>query len=297
MEAQRRRLAQRSAVHLRRRVLRSADHQRRRERRACTHGATARRTANILAIDGADPRAGQNKGQKGWAIADIITFTDLAWGAGDHTIKAGIKYKDVDLTAADSIPGNPVFYYDVTAAGTATIPWKAVFALPLAGFDSEVTTNDKQFGVFVQDDWTVNDHLTLNLGIRWDVEKNPSYLDFVTPQFLIDSLNTEDRRRDVTYGQSLAFAPIRIPASTSTTTSALATTAPDKIDAFQPRFGFSYDFGGDQQHVIFGGAGRAYDRTLYDYLQLEQTKFTLATTRGSLQHHRSSLHRQRRASV
>ncbi len=101
--------------------------------------------------------------------------------AAYHIIKAGIKYKDVDLTAADSIPGNPVFYYDVTAAGTATIPWKAVFALPLAGFDSEVTSNVKQLGVFVQDDWTVNDHLTLNLGIRWDVEENPSYLDFVTP--------------------------------------------------------------------------------------------------------------------
>ena len=34
---------------------------------------------NILAVDGADPRAGQNKGQKGWAIGDIITFTDIGW--------------------------------------------------------------------------------------------------------------------------------------------------------------------------------------------------------------------------
>ena len=38
--------------------------------------------------------------------------------------------------------------------------------------------------------------------------------------------------------------------------------------------------------MIFGGAGRAYDRTLYDYLQLEQTKFALATDRGALQHRR-----------
>ena len=80
-------------------------------------GSTAQ-DQNILAVDGADPRAGQNKGQKGWAIGDIITFSDISWVAGDHTIKAGVKYKDVDLTAADSIPGNPVFYYDVTAAGT-----------------------------------------------------------------------------------------------------------------------------------------------------------------------------------
>ena len=75
----------------------------------------------MLAMDGADPRTTQNEGQKGWAVGETITFTDLALGSGVHTIKAGIKYKDVDLTAADSIPRIPVFYYDVTAAGTAAI--------------------------------------------------------------------------------------------------------------------------------------------------------------------------------
>ena len=51
-----------------------------------------------------------------------------------------MKYKDIDLIATDSIPGRPVFYYDVTAAGAATVPWKAAFALPLQGFDSTVTS-------------------------------------------------------------------------------------------------------------------------------------------------------------
>ena len=36
------------------------------------------------------------------------------------------------------IPDNPVFYYDVTGGGHGDIPWKAAFALPLAGFESEV---------------------------------------------------------------------------------------------------------------------------------------------------------------
>jgi len=230
----------------------------------------------VLEADGPDPRAGQNKGQKGWAIADIITFSDISWGAGDHTIKAGVKYKDVDLTAADSIPGNPVFYYDVTAAGTAAIPWKSAFALPLAGFESEVTTNDKQLGVFIQDDWTVNDHLTLNLGVRWDMERNESYLDFVTPQFFLDSLNTEISP-GLTYGQSLGLSTDPNVAIDINDYISTGNNRKAQDDAFQPRFGFSYDLGGDQAHVIFGGAGRAYDRTLYDYLQLEQTKFALAT--------------------
>ncbi|MDF3020129.1 MAG: rane protein [Steroidobacteraceae bacterium] len=228
----------------------------------------------ILAVDGADPRAGQNKGQKGWSIADVITFPDVA---GKHTIKAGVKYKVVDLTAADSIPGNPVFYYDVTAAGVATIPYKAVFALPLAGFNSQVTSEDKQLGVFVQDDWTVNDKLTLNLGIRWDIEKNPSYLDFETPQFFLDMLNTEVAP-GLTYGESLGLSTDPNVAIDINDYISTGNNRKEQTDTFQPRLGFSYDLGADQEHVIFGGVGRAYDRTLYDYLQLEQTKFTLATT-------------------
>ena len=43
------------------------------------------------------------------------------------------------------------------------------------------TSRNKQFGIYVQDDWEVNEHLLLNLGVRWDYEETPSYLDYVTP--------------------------------------------------------------------------------------------------------------------
>ena len=190
-----------------------------------------------------------------------------------------MKYKDIDLIATDSIPGQPVFTYDVSAAGAATIPYKAAFALPLQGFDTTVTSNDKQFGVFAQDDWSVNDHLTLNLGLRWDIEKNDSYLDFVTPQFFVDSLNTViDPGTGLTYGQSLGLSadPHTAIDINDYLSNGHNRKAYDK--EFQPRLGFSYDVNADQRFVIFGGAGRSYDRNLYDYLQVEQTKFALATT-------------------
>src|SRR6185295_6884654 len=41
------------------------------------------------------------------------------------------------------------------------------------------------------------------------------------------------------------------------------------------RFGFSYDLNADQQHVIFGGAGRSYDRNVFSILQHESNKATL----------------------
>ncbi len=233
----------------------------------------------MLAVDGADPRAAQNKTQKGWGLADVITFTDINWITGDHTIKAGVKYKDIDLIATDSIPGRPVFSYDVSAAGTATVPWKAAFALPLQGYDTTVKSKDHQFGIFAQDDWAVNDHLTLNLGMRWDIEKNDSYLDFVTPQFFVDALNTViDPASGLTYGQSLGLSsdPNTAININDYLSNGHNRKAYDK--EFQPRLGFSYDINADQHWVVFGGAGRSYDRNLYDYLQVEQTKFALATT-------------------
>jgi outer membrane receptor protein involved in Fe transport len=231
---------------------------------------------NILALDGSDPRAGQNKGQKGWAIADSITWSDLGWIAGNHTIKAGIKYKEIELTAADAVPGLPVYYYDVSPTGVAPTPWKAAVALPVSGFPTTATSDAQQLGVYVQDDWEVNDKLTLNLGVRWDIEENPSYHDYVTPQFVVDAFNTEISP-GLTYAQSLALSSdpnVRVDVNDYISTG--NNRKPYK-NAFQPRLGFSYDFGADQQHVLFGGAGRAYDRTLYDYLQLEQTKFALGT--------------------
>lgn len=231
---------------------------------------------NMIRIDGADPRAGQNKGQKGWALANTLTFTDIGWH-GNHTVKGGVKYKQVDLTAADSLPGQPVFYYDVSATGVATTPWKSTIALPFTQFASEVTSADKQFGIFLQDDWEVNDKLTLNIGARWDYEENPSYLDFKTPQFVLDALNTEISP-GLTYGQSLGLSSDPNVAIDINDYISDGSNRDAYTGAFQPRLGFSYDLGADQQHVIFGGAGRAYDRTLYDYLQLEQTKFALPAT-------------------
>jgi outer membrane receptor protein involved in Fe transport len=240
--------------------------------------------STLLATNGIDPRAVQNKGQKGWALADELTFSHLTWWTGDHTVKTGIKHKWVNLTAQDgSATNNPIFFYDVSAAGTAPNPWKATFAAVTAGASPVVTSSDRQLGVYFQDDWATNDKLTLNLGVRWDIEWNPSYLNFVTPQFVLNGLNTPDPgcaagkpyasacAPGQTYGQSLAKGGVNPGDYVSTGNNRSAYSR-----EFQPRLGFSYDIAADQRHVIFGGAGRAYDRDLYDYLQLEQTKIALA---------------------
>ena len=196
----------------------------------------------------------QDKGQKGWSFQDDLTFS----GWAGHTLKMGIKYKKVDLHTLEQNKYNPVFYYDIHES--LTVPVHVEFGAPVAGFgDGTVSSGNKQFGIYIQDDWEVNEHLTLNLGVRWDYEQTPSYEDYVTPAQVVDALLASNA--------NLPGSSVEVGDYISTGNNRKA----DK-DNWAPRLGFSYDFAGDQRHVLFGGAGRSYDRNLFDYLQNEISK-------------------------
>jgi len=230
--------------------------------------------AVILTTGPASPLATQHKGQEGPSIGDNLTFNNLNW-YGDHVVKVGFKYKDVKLTAADATLSNPQFTYNVTPDGTEPTPWKVLFPAAAPGLSPTSTSQNKQFGTYIQDDWAINEHLTLNLGVRWDYEKSPAYLDYVTPANVVAALNAPNPDSNApsgqTYAQALALGGVNVNDYISNGHNRSAQT-----NEWQPRLGFSYDLNGDEQHVIFGGAGRAYDRDLFDYLQLEQTKQALS---------------------
>ena len=221
----------------------------------------------------------QNKGQKGFSLQNDLTF----FGWEGHTIKMGVKYKDVQIDAFEQQPYNPQFQIDYLAnlvAGNTTvasfIPNRVEFGAPLPGIgDRTITSKNKQFGIYIQDDWEVNEHLTLNLGVRWDYEETPGYENFVTP-----GANSPCDPADPT--SSLACS-LRNWANLQNADYDIEDYISNGNNrktfkgAWQPRLGFSYDIGADQRHVIFGGAGRAYDRNLFDYIALEQSKNTFPT--------------------
>ena len=185
----------------------------------------------------------------------------------------GFKKKLINLRAADAADVNPQFYYNVTPNGPDPTPYKAFFTKPVEGLglSPSVRTKSHQFGAYIQDDWDVTDKLTLNLGVRWDYERTPSYTDFVTPANVVAALYGPDPNAPgQTYAESLAKGGINIGDYISDGHNRHAYKG-----EWQPRLGFSYDLFGDEAHVIHGGAGRAYDRDLYDYLQLETTKSAL----------------------
>jgi hypothetical protein len=226
----------------------------------------------IITTGPASPLATQHKGQQGPAIQDDITFNSFSWN-GDHVIKIGAKFKDVKLTAADAALDNPQFYYNVTPDGVDAQPYKVFFPAAAPGLSPVSTSKNKQFGTYIQDDWAVNEKLTLNLGLRWDYEESPAFLDYVTPANVVAALNSQNPNGPTgqTYAQSLALGGIDVNDYISTGSNRNA-----QKNEWAPRLGFSYDINGDEEHVIFGGAGRSYDRDLFDYLQLEQTKQALS---------------------
>src|SRR3546814_5648822 len=90
-----------------------------------------------------------------------------------------------------------------------------------------VESKNKQFGIYIQDDWEVTDKLTLNLGLRWDYEDNPSYVDYRVPDDLAAALRgwTNIQNADYDIDDYISTGVNR-----------------DNFKgAWQPRFGFSYD--------------------------------------------------------
>ena len=224
----------------------------------------------------AGPAAGFDarfRGQKGWSIADNFTLTNLNWH-GDHTIKIGASYKDIELTSLEGDSVNPQFFYEVDQNGVASTPYQVEY---LAEFDVpgqqlRVVTTGEQYGFFIQDDWEVNDKLTLNLGVRWDYEKNPSYTDYVTPAEFVAALNSDDPANPgQPWSNRLLASGIDVNDYIST-----GNNREDFKDAWAPRFGFSYDIGADERHVIHGGAGRSYDRNLFKDMAFEVNKGILS---------------------
>ncbi len=200
----------------------------------------------------------QEKSQSGWGLQEDFTFLAL----GDHQIKTGFKYKAIELSAAVQQPYNPQYKYNIDYSWTQ--PYRVEWGAPLANIgDGTAQSDNQQIGIYIQDDWSATERLTINAGVRWDYEKSDSYLDYQTPDAVVTALRN---------WPNLKNSNINVDDYISTGNNRDTFT-----DAWQPRLGFSYDIGSDYNLVLFGGAGRAYDRNLFDNLQLERTKATFPT--------------------
>jgi hypothetical protein len=145
---------------------------------------------------------------------DTITLSDtVSWVHGTHSIKFGPQVYDV---IADSFSYTP---------GTFTFPSLTAFLADQANAFTANSSNhaarvhEIAVGAFVQDDWKVNSHFTLNLGLRYDF--------FGTP--------TEAENRFVVFNPSLD-ALQRVGLSGGP-----AHAYQENAKNFEPRIGFAFD--------------------------------------------------------
>ena len=181
-----------------------------------------------------------------------ISYAGWQWH-GQHILKGGVNLDFVNYRVLKQNDVIPRFVYEQFAqGGSATAPDS--FQIPdrveLRAGTANFVTDNQQFGVYAQDDWSLTQRLTVNLGVRWDYESHMINYDYVTPQPIIDSLTK--------YSDSL-FLPID---RSRYFTNGLQ--RPRFMGAIQPRLGFSYALDEAATTTIFGGFGIFYDRTLFD---------------------------------
>lgn len=242
-------------------------------------------SSDVIFIGGS-PDA-QDRRQKGIFVSEDLSYTGLS----GHIIKGGFKFKDmkydlsgtsrsVDVIEALIDHTTGVLYYNgtnclgtnVTNNGANSDQCKIDRAIAPA----DGSFKNKQYGIYLQDDWSLSQRLELNLGVRYDYEDNMLNNSYVTPADRVTALRALDGPRwgitppaGQTYAQSLAKGGVNID-------DYLATGNRKAFKgAFAPRVGFSYDLTGDRNSVLFGGWGRSYDRTManhaLDELQHNQT--------------------------
>ncbi|CAN5148974.1 TonB-dependent receptor [soil metagenome] len=209
----------------------------------------------ILNLGGANSR--QDITDEALTFRDDLTFNEVDFH-GFHTIKLGAKFSNQNYTVDKEFGRNPQFYYDLNgvASGNANVPYR----VELGNAFPTVDLTNKVYGLYLQDDWRLTDKLELNLGIRWDYEDNANNNDYVTPPSVVAGLNQWIASTDG--GKPAGYAPSWFNINDYIATG--NNRSPFK-DAFQPRFGFSYDIFGDRSTVIFGGAGRYYDRVNFNF--------------------------------
>lgn len=201
-------------------------------------------------------RAFQDKSQSGWGLQEDFTYLTIQ----NHVIKTGIKYKSISLNAIEQQPYNPQYIYNITGGQFGT-PYKAEWGAPLKGIgDGSAKADNMQFGIYLQDEWSATDNLTVNGGLRWDYEESDSFLNYKTPKDVLAGITNwvGIKKSDLNINDYISDGSNRNAFK----------------DAWQPRIGFSYKLNDEHDVTVFGGIGRAYDRNLFDNLQLETTKAT-----------------------
>ncbi|MGB8507958.1 MAG: TonB-dependent receptor, partial [Pyrinomonadaceae bacterium] len=173
---------------------------------------------------------------------------DLSYNRGNHGFKFGGDFTYVPtlggIFAFSSAP-NYEFNFDPSeiAGHPATFPQGfrtpgVVADIILAGGDPSFNLREgaKQFAWYVQDDWKVTPRLTINMGVRYDVDFG-----------FVDNAHAAENR---------AYRALKIIGSPFA-----HKVVEDDTNNYSPRVGFAWDVRGDSRSVLRGGYGVYFDQS------------------------------------
>jgi hypothetical protein len=202
---------------------------------------------------GANLNTPQQTIQKRFQARDDFSFRKEGWG-GDHDFKVGAEVLRSHFGGffTPTVYGYFIFNEDL---GTDVNNYLNALADTFSGSAGDNAFDDNWTYVagYIQDDWKPTSKLTLNLGLRYEVQSGP-------------------------YSNRFDTLPVR-------TLQSLGFNSERKLDKnnWGPRVGFALDVNGDSKYVLRGGYGRYYDEifqniTLYEYWsQVNSPTFFIST--------------------
>jgi hypothetical protein len=147
-------------------------------------------------------------------------------GGGWHTLKGGVGYQHVVNDIQEGYPGGYVFiHWDAPTNLSGQVPDRGPYGYyEVNNLGTFGRAGADIISLYVQDQWQIGDRLTLNLGIRSEDERVPTF----KPQIKENAIEFSFK---------------------------------DKI---APRIGFAYDLFGTGRAKVYGSYGRYYDWTKYE---------------------------------
>jgi Carboxypeptidase regulatory-like domain len=180
-----------------------------------------------------------------------------------HTLKFGGEFRYLQVNERNLADVNGAFNFDGTTTGDGSIADQAfadyLLGAPSAGNSGYtqaalqlLDSRTKYAGAFVQDSWKAKPNLTLNLGLRWEVD---------TPWY-----DTQGKIQTWVKGQQSTVFPhsptgLVFPGDAGIP----KTLAPTRYNNFGPRIGLAYspNFSDGILGKVFGGPGKTSIRVAY----------------------------------
>lgn len=169
----------------------------------------------------------------------MLNFAQYGYPSGSYTFNAGWTQQEIQTSTATAGNGLASFLLGLPSGGYMT-------------HEPTAASTSKYFAGYIQDDWKLTSRLTLNIGLRYDVD-----------------LPRTERFNRMSYFDATAPSPIqgKVPASACAYCGNLRgamqfvtpdhrSQVPNDLNNFGPRIGFSWNFA--RNSVLRAGYGIAY---------------------------------------